>query len=191
MAHIDSALVRQQTFAWLNSVVVGLNLCPFARPVITNETLRVEVIDGSDHDSLARSFLAELDCLQQSDESEIATTLLVVPTGLELFEDYLDFVDLANQLIEQVGLLGTLQLATFHPDYLFDGEPETAVSHFTNRSPHPMLHLLREEMVEAAVASHPDPDAIPNNNIARLEQLGREQVAALLRRTLHSDSENR
>ena len=139
MAHIDSALVRQQTFAWLNSVVVGLNLCPFARPVISSETLRVEVVDGSDHDSLARSFLAELDRLQQSDESEIATTLLVVPTGLESFEDYLDFVDLANQLIEQVGLLGTLQLATFHPDYLFDGEPEMAVSHFTNRSPHPML----------------------------------------------------
>ena len=184
------ALVRQQTLAWLQTFVVGLNLCPFAKPVLAADRLRLEVVDGSDSNTLARSFLAELDLLQKTEEDAIATTLLVVPAGLESFDSYLDLVDLANDLIEQVGLLGTVQLATFHPDYQFDGEPEGAVSHFTNRSPYPMLHLLREEMVEAAVAAHPDPDAIPLNNIARLENLGREQVAALLQSAIDNSGEN-
>jgi len=173
------ALVKQQTRAWLDAFVVGLNLCPFAKPVLAADTLRLAIAAGSDTEQLARSFLQELDLLQQSAESEIATTLLIVPEGLALFDDYLDFVELANQMIEQVGLLGTVQLATFHPDYCFEGEPADGVSHYTNRSPYPMLHLLREEMVEAAIAAHPDADDVPARNIERLEALGRDQVLAL------------
>jgi hypothetical protein len=171
--------VTEQTRQWLQTAVVGLNLCPFAKPVVAAGTLRIAVATATDRDSLLRNFLHELDRLQQSDESEIATTLLVVAAGLESFADYLDLVDIANDLIEQVGLLGTVQVATFHPDYQFDGEPAEAVSHYTNRSPYPVLHLLREAAIATAVAAHPDAEAIPAHNIARLERLGRAQIEQL------------
>lgn len=176
---VTEQTVTEQTRQWLQTAVVGLNLCPFAKPVVAAGTLRIAVATATDRDSLLRTFLHELDRLQQSDESEIATTLLVVAAGLESFADYLDLVDIANDLIEQVGLLGTVQVATFHPDYQFDGEPAEAVSHYTNRSPYPMLHLLREAAIATAVAAYPDAEAIPAHNIARLERLGRAQIEQL------------
>ncbi len=179
MASPSSEKIHAQIRAWLDTFVVGLNLCPFAKPVLAADTLRLAVAAGSNTEPLARSFLEELDRLQQSAESEIATTLLVIPEGLAAFDDYLDFVELANQMVEQVGLLGTVQVATFHPNYCFEGEPSEGVSHYTNRSPYPMLHLLREEALEAAIAAYPEAEQIPARNIARLEALGCEQVLAL------------
>lgn len=128
--------------------------------------------------------LEELDLLQRSPEREIATTLLAFTAGLGDFDDFLDFLDLANELLIDAGLEGHIQLASFHPDYLFAGEAADAASHYSNRAPLPVIHLLREDMLERALADYPHPEAIPGNNIGRLNDIGREQLAlrlALLR----------
>jgi hypothetical protein len=171
MSPSASANVEQRTRAWLDSFVVGLNLCPFARPVIAADGLRLTVCESGQLEDIAAIYLQELDLICQSSESEIATSLLVLPAGLEDFEIYLDFVDNANNLLEEQGLSGTIQLASFHPQYQFDGEPEGAASHYTNRSPYPMIHFLREDMVARALADFPNPQDIPQRNIQTLEAM--------------------
>ena len=163
--------VEQRTRAWLDSFVVGLNLCPFARPVITADSLRLTVCESAQLETIAAMYLQELALICDSPESEIATSLLVLPAGLEDFETYLDFIDNANHLLEGQGLTGTIQLVSFHPQYQFDGEPEGAASHYTNRSPYPMIHFLREDMVERVLADFPNPQDIPQRNIRTLEAM--------------------
>ena len=175
----DAQSVSDRTLDWLDRVVIGLNLCPFAAPVRRSNRIRVAVIGGSDQSDLLARLLEEMDLLQRADESEIGTSLLVFPAALSDFDDYWHFAELANALLAQVGLEGVLQLATFHPDYLFAGEPEQALSHFTNRSPYPMLHLIREQQLERLLAQYPDAEQIPQRNIDTLERLGRERLLAL------------
>ncbi|MGB0668746.1 MAG: DUF1415 domain-containing protein [Porticoccaceae bacterium] len=162
---------EQRTRAWIDNVVVGLNLCPFARPVIAADGLRLTVCKSSALEDIAALYLQELELICESPESEIATSLLVLPAGLEDFDSYLDFVDNANHLLEEQGLAGTIQLASFHPRYQFEGEPEGAASHYTNRSPYPMIHFLREDMVARALADFPNPQDIPRRNIQTLEAM--------------------
>jgi len=162
---------EQRTRAWIDNVVVGLNLCPFARPVIAADGLRLTVGESGELEDIAALYLQELELICESPESEIATSLLVLPTGLENFDSYLDFVDNANHLLEDQGLAGTIQLASFHPQYQFDGEPEGAASQYTNRSPYPMIHFLREDMVVRALADFPNPQDIPQRNIQTLEAM--------------------
>ena len=109
-------------------------------------------------------------------ESKVATTLLVLADGPAEFPGFLELVDAAQRLIGEAGLEGIIQLAHFHPAYLFAGEPADDLSHFTNRSPLPVLHLLRESMLTRVLASYPDPGGIPGRNIASLQELGREEV---------------
>ncbi|GAB3283949.1 DUF1415 domain-containing protein [Parahaliea aestuarii] len=168
--------VERQTRAWLAEFVVGLNLCPFARPLLDSPALRISVSTAAERAALQRAFLQELDKLQSTPEAEIATTLLVFPRALASFDDYLDFLDEAQFLLEQAGLDGVVQLASFHPDYCFEGEAESAASHFSNRSPWPTIHLLREAMVTRLVTGHPDPEAIPGANVEHLNALGRETL---------------
>ncbi len=124
--------------------MVGLDLCPFARPLLHADNLRISVSDVMDPDDLRLVFLRELDLLQASTEEEIATILLVFPSALTSFDDYLDFVHDAQALIIAAGLEGIVQLASFHPDYQFEGEDADAPGNFSNRSPYPVLHLLRK-----------------------------------------------
>ena len=126
-----------------------------------------------------QGFLEELDHLQRSPEREISTTLLVLERGPEDFDDFLSLVDNANDLLDEAGLRGHVQLAHFHPRYRFAAEPAEALSHYTNRSPLPTLHLLRESTLSRVLANYPAPEAIPARNIARLEALGRDRVRAL------------
>lgn len=170
-------LIEQHIRAWLESFIVGLNLCPFARPVIASDGLRIAICESEDLDQLYRAFLTELDLIQQSTEQEIATTLLVMPNALADFDDYLMFIDNAEALIEELGLDGTIQLASFHPEYLFDGEAEDSASHFSNRSPYPVIHFLREEMLSNALEEFPNPEQIPLRNIGTLEKIGRAEIA--------------
>jgi hypothetical protein len=165
------SIEEQRTRAWIDKVVVGLNLCPFAPPVIAADGLRLTVCESSALEDIAALFLQELELICASPESQIATALLVLPTGLENFDSYLGFVDNANHLLEEQGLAGTIQLASFHPQYQFDGEPEGAASHYTNRSPYPMIHFLREDMVERVLADFPNPQDIPQRNIRTLEAM--------------------
>jgi hypothetical protein len=172
-----TAHAEQHIRLWLEEFVVGLNLCPFARPLLGAPNLRIAVCEERDTTALLRAFLAELDLLQRSTEQDIATTLLVFPSALHDFEDYLHFLDDAQELLLQSGLEGVVQLASFHPLYQFAGEPPAAASHYSNRAPYPIIHLLREDMLGRILEDHADPDAIPGRNIEMLNTIGVEELA--------------
>lgn len=175
---------RESTIAWLETFVIGMNLCPFAAKPWQRDQIRIEVCTDNSLQAQATFFLTELNALIQAPAQDVSTSILVFATGLEVFDDYLDLLDLAQQMLEEAGLEGIIQLASFHPDYRFEGEPDAAPSHFTNRSPYPMLHLIREEEVEAALAVYPDPESIPENNIQKMESIGVEKLNRLLSQCL-------
>lgn len=172
----ESGCAEQQTRRWLEEFVVGLNLCPFARPVLGSDQLRIAICKDAGDTPLQTFFLTELDRLQSTPESEIATSLLIFTGALASFSDYLDFLDHAQELVYQSGLEGVVQLASFHPDYQFEGEAENAASHYSNRSPWPTIHLLREDMLARALVDFPDPEGIPERNIATLDELGAAEL---------------
>lgn len=172
----DAVDAEGHTRRWLAEFVVGLNLCPFARPLLDSPQLRIAVCDAVDDSALSRFFLSELDLLQGTAESEVATSLLVFTAALAEFDDYLSFLEFAQQLLADAGLEGLLQLASFHPEYRFQGEAEHAASHFSNRSPWPILHLIREDMLSRVLGDFPDAEAIPARNIDVLEGLGAEDL---------------
>lgn len=163
--------------AWLETFVVGLNLCPFARPFLGAQSLRIVVCDQTSTAALRRAFLTELDMLQGSGEDEIATTLLAFPLALADFEGYLEFLEEAQYLLGEAGLEGVIQLASFHPQYQFEGEPEGAASHYSNRAPYPIIHLLREDMLSRVLADSANPEEIPMRNIETLDGIGIEELA--------------
>jgi hypothetical protein len=162
---------------WLAEIVVGLNLCPFARPLLGADNLRIAVCPGTGGPTLRRFFLQELDLLQRSSEREVATTLVAFPFALGDFSEYLDFLDEAQSLLESAGLEGVVQLASFHPEYRFAGELRDAASHYSNRSPYPLIHLLREEMLSRALTEDADPEQIPRRNMATLDAIGSPALA--------------
>jgi hypothetical protein len=166
----DRALRHVQD--WLREFVVGLNLCPFARPLLGDPSLRIAICEESDVQALRSSFLRELDLLQGSPEQQIATTLLVFPKALRDFAMYLEFFATAQELLVDGGLEGLVQLASFHPRYCFAGEAPDAASHYSNRSPYPIIHLLREEMLSRVLEDFVDPGRIPERNIEALNALG-------------------
>ena len=172
----DSRRAEQQTRRWLEEFVVGLNLCPFAKPLLGSEQLRVAVCKDANDQSLQAFFLTELDRIQSAPESEIATSLLVFTHALAGFEDYLEFLDHAQEIVYQCGLEGVVQLASFHPQYQFEGEAQDAASHYSNRSPWPTMHLIREDMLERVLTDFPDPAGIPERNIATLDELGAAEL---------------
>jgi hypothetical protein len=177
---LSRADVERKTLGWVKDFVIGLNLCPFARPLVASDALRVTVCEATDDESVAVTLLDEIERIQKASEAEIATTLVVLTNALQRFDDYLAFLDGAQQLLEEMDLLGVLQLASFHPDYQFAGEPIEAASHFTNRAPFPMIHVLREDMVTRALETYPNPEQIPERNIQKLEDLGRERLQQML-----------
>lgn len=159
---------------WVEKVVVGMNLCPFAKPVIKAKSLRYAITQASALPDLQTYFLQELTHITTVDEEQVATTLVIFPLALADFYDYLDFVALCEQLVTKAGLDGEFQLASFHPNYLFAGVCENDVSHWSNRSPYPMLHIIREAQMSRVLANHPNPDSIPERNIELLRSLGRD-----------------
>ena len=172
----DPGRAEQHTRRWLEEFVVGLNLCPFARPLLDSPRLRIVTCPAVDPSTLQHFFLSELDRLQSCAESEIATSLLVFTGALDKFNDYLNFLGLAQDLLSEAGLEGVVQLASFHPNYQFDSEPADAASNFSNRSPWPTIHLIREDMLERVLLDYPDPDGIPGRNMKRLEALGLDDL---------------
>lgn len=170
------------TRLWVERVVVGWNLCPFARKELVEKTLRLQVSQATTEEQLLLDLSDELQLLQ--DDASTETTLLIHPYVLQNFLDYNQFLDLADQLLEQMGLEGVFQLASFHPDYQFEGTDGDDVENFTNRSPYPLLHVLREATVEKAVARHPDSHQIPRRNIELMRSLGLSKVREALSRCL-------
>lgn len=166
--------IEQLTRQWVETMVVGLNLCPFAAPVVRDNTLRYAVTKAQNSESLAAAFMTEVELLLAASEKEIPTTLFIVPVGLEDFYDYLDHLRLFEELLEKAELEGVIQLASFHPGYLFQGVAEDDLSHWSNRSPWPAFHIIREAEMERALAHYSDPEQIPERNIKLLRELGRE-----------------
>lgn len=169
------ATAEAQMRAWLEQVVLGLNLCPFAHKPYRDGTVRLVIADAqSDDEALAR-LVSELQRLDEVPTAELETTLLVFPYLWADFLAYNDFLDVADACLEALERLDQYQIASFHPHYQFaDTAPEDA-ENLTNRAPFPILHLLREDSVSAAVARHADVDAIPGTNIARVEALSVEE----------------
>ena len=179
--HVSTASPEQAIAAtrhWVETVVVGLNLCPFAKRELVRERIRFVASEATDDDALMMSLQAELELLQANDAIE--TTLLIHPRVLTDFADYNQFLDVVDVLLAQMRLTGQLQVASFHPDYQFAGTDADDVENFTNRSPYPMLHLIREASLGAAIANYPDPENIPTRNIERVESLGKDAMQALL-----------
>ncbi|MBV8605261.1 MAG: DUF1415 domain-containing protein [Pelomonas sp.] len=171
-AAFDAAAVEADTRAWLEKAVIGLNLCPFAKSVHVNQRLRYVVSAATTPEDLLRELAAEMLLLRRSDPDEVETTLVIHPQVLEDFLDFNDFLGAADALVEDLELDGVLQIASFHPRYQFEGTEVDDMSNYSNRSPYPTLHLLRESSIDRAVESMPDTDAIYENNLATLDKLG-------------------
>jgi hypothetical protein len=172
-------LVIAETRAWLERIVIGLNLCPFAKAVHAKGQVRYVVSNAADADALLSTLCDELVALAAAPPEQIDTTLLIHPQVLGDFDDFNDFLDAADAAVRALGLDGVLQVASFHPRYRFVGTTEDDVTNATNRSPFPTLHLLREDSISRAVAAFPRPEAIYEENMRTLEALGAEGYAAL------------
>ncbi|HEY9106702.1 MAG TPA: DUF1415 domain-containing protein [Roseateles sp.] len=166
--------IINDTRDWVVKAVIGLNLCPFAKAVHVNERIRYVVSDATEPEALLQDLARELLALNRADPDEVDTTLVIHPNVLTDFLDFNDFLDSADALVEELKLDGVLQIADFHPDYQFaDSEPDD-IANYSNRSPYPTLHLLREESITRAVESMPDTASIYENNLETLDRLGHE-----------------
>lgn len=180
---VDKNAVVAKTIDWVRNVVVGQNLCPFARRVLEGGNIQVRVHDGGDAKVCLQILIDEVEDLLQKEDGQ-RTTLLVLTHGFSAFDDYLDLVAFAEDLLEDLSLENSVQLASFHPAYQFEGSSADDVANYTNRSPFPMLHLLQVPSVSAAVDAHPDPDSIPNRNIELLQGFTTEEFEMRILRFL-------
>ncbi len=166
--------VVQATRNWLEQAVIGLNLCPFAKSVHIKEQIRYVVSRATTTEELLQDLLAELELLAEANPEKIDTTLLIHPLVMQDFLDYNDFLDVADASLEELDLDGILQIASFHPHYQFEDTELDDIDNFTNRSPFPTLHLLREESIDKAVEAFPDAEEIYERNIKTLRELGHD-----------------
>ena len=166
--------IIQDTRDWVVKAVIGLNLCPFAKAVHVNERIRYVVSDATEPEALLKDLARELLALNRADPEEVDTTLVIHPHVLTDFLDFNDFLDAADALVEELKLDGILQIADFHPAYQFEGNEPDDIANYSNRSPYPTLHILREESIERAVESMPDTASIYENNLETLDKLGHD-----------------
>jgi len=174
---MDADLDQQAAAAtrrWIEAAVVGLNLCPFARAVMTAGRIRYRVSRARDAQALRADLAEELRLLAQGAATNVETTLLIHPWALVDFLEYNDFLSIAEATVAELGLVGELQIASFHPHYQFAGTQPDDLENNTNRSPFPTLHLLREASIERALATFPDPESIYKNNIETMRRIGKE-----------------
>ncbi|NOI69935.1 DUF1415 domain-containing protein [Vibrio owensii] len=171
----DINAITEQVDQWLNDVVIGLNLCPFAAKPQRNKQIKIFVSEASQEEALLEDILLQLIELGSTEPEKLETTLVVVPNMLQDFWDYNFFIDWVEGLIKQQDWEGIFQVATFHPDYCFGGAEPEDDENLTNRSPYPVFHLIREESMEKVLKHYPDPESIPDTNIARVSALSEEE----------------
>ena len=167
------------TRRWVERAVIGLNLCPFAKAVYVKQQVRFVLSDASTPEALLEQLAEELLLLRDTPADEVDTTLIVHPDVLQDFLDYNDCLDNADAGVEALDLQGVMQVASFHPDYQFAGTMPDDISNYTNRSPYPTLHLLREASIDRAVEAFPDADVIVERNVKTLDALGHAGWAKL------------
>lgn len=177
MNNSDTDFIKT-TQNWLNDVVIQYNLCPFAKRERDQGSIRFFVEYQTDVEACLFNLVEE--CFNLDKQSEIATTLIIYAQAFADFDDYLDYLALAEDLLIEQGYEGIYQLASFHPNYYFSDVAPDDSSNYTNRSPYPMLHLLREHSIEQALMTHPDPSSIPQRNIHLMRQLGTDALQNLL-----------
>ena len=178
--NVNSEKIIAETHAWITHAVVGLNLCPFARAVQVKNQIRCVVSEATHIDALMAQLCEEMHFLAEADPAKVETTLLIHPQVLTDFLDFNDFLELADAALEELGYDGVLQVASFHPRYQFAGTKSDDVTNFTNRSPYPILHLLREASVAQAVDTFPDVSGIFQKNMATLRRIGKTKMASML-----------
>ncbi|SBS35238.1 hypothetical protein MAQ5080_03116 [Marinomonas aquimarina] len=180
--HLTEELVVAQTQKWVSSFIVAMNVCPFAKREVDRGSVRYVVVRSRQETVALEELMAEIDFLDQ--HPEVETTLVIFPTMFHDFVGYLDFVDDSEALMYEQGCEGVYQLATFHPKYCFSGTEEDDVSNYTNRSPYPMLHILREASLEKAIDYYGDTADIPERNIKLMEDTGHEALAKLMQQCM-------
>lgn len=169
--------IIQQTKKWINEVVIGCNFCPFAAKEVKQDKVKYVVVDDQSDQNILDKLIEE--CKVLDEDTAIETTLLIITGPFGDFDEYLDLVDAAEKAIKQNNYEGIYQVASFHPDYCFADADEDDAANYTNRSPYPMLHLLREESIEKALERFPDPETIPEKNIFFARSKGLAYMQAL------------
>ena len=164
-----------ETKAWLSDIIIGLNFCPFAKKEFVNDTIHYYVSNDTNFDKALETLIHQCEFLLNN--LSIETGLIIFDSGFDNFDQYLDLLDFSNQLIADSGYEGIFQIASFHPEYCFEGEPaddadSDDAANFTNRSPYPMLHILREESLEKVLNTYSEPELIPEQNIAIAREKG-------------------
>lgn len=173
-AHLDTNTVSEHTKQWLEKAVIGLNLCPFAKAPHVKNLVRIVVSEARHLDGFLEDLDRELQLLGNTPASELETTLLVHPTLFPDFETFNQVLEIADDAVVENELEGIVQIAPFHPDFQFEGTEADDISNYTNRSPYPTLHLIREDSIAKAAEAFPDASAIFDRNIALLEKMGHE-----------------
>jgi hypothetical protein len=173
-----TGIVIEQTKKWIETVVIGCNFCPFATIPFYQQAIFYKVVEEASVHSALTSLALEWKRMEE--DPEVETSLVIFTGSFLLFDDYLDLLTVADQLLKKEGLEGTYQLASFHPDYRFAGTLPNDAANFTNRSPYPMLHILREESVEAALKRYPNPGQIPLKNVEFARKKGTGHMKNLL-----------
>lgn len=171
--------IIQAVRQWVETFVVGMNLCPFAKRELVKKRVRFVTTAATTAEQLLQVLQTELELLNE--DPSVETTLLIHPAVLQDFYDFNDFLGCADSLLVDMELEGIYQLASFHPDYQFGGTRPGDAENYTNRAPYPVLHLLREESLERVIADYPDVDDIPERNIALMNRLGQDKLEALLK----------
>lgn len=184
MPPMDTHPYLSATRNWIESVVIGLQLCPFAAAPFRKDQIRYVVSHAVTEQDLLQDLQAELQYLFQAERKKVETSLLIHPFCLPEFEDYWDFLALAEDLVVEENLEGEIQLAGFHPKFRFAETETDDAENYTNRSPFPMIHLLREESVTQATDNYPDTDAIPERNVELLRKIGLKEIQALRARCM-------
>ncbi|MES2126419.1 MAG: DUF1415 domain-containing protein [Pseudomonadota bacterium] len=172
--HLDDEQIIAATENWLEKAVIGLNLCPFAKAVHMKKQVRYVVSNATSPEALLETLMDELQLLSDTDAEKIDTTLIIHPFVLTDFLDYNEFLDVADAAVEDMQLEGELQVASFHPDYQFADTAPDDITNYTNRSPYPTLHLLREASIDRAVEAFPEASDIFDKNMETLAALGHE-----------------
>ena len=168
--------IIRKTRNWVEHFVIRLNLCPFAKKVFDEEKIRYVVLNSDKIRDLTKKLLDELYFLSKTDPNRLETTLLIHPNLLTDFEKFNDYLAIADEVLIEMNLIGDIQIASFHPEYQFAGTEPDAPENFTNRSPYPMLHLLREESLEKGLKNLDQPEDIPKQNIEKMNKLGLEKL---------------
>lgn len=177
---LDDAEIIEQTRAWLERAVIGLNLCPFARAPYVQKRVRFRVSHATDDEELLADLEVELRALHAVSADQVETVLLIHPWALNDFLEYNEFLNAADGCLDELDLVGDIQVASFHPNYQFAGSADDDVENYSNRSPFPILHLLREASISRVVDALDDPDEIYRQNMQTLRRLGVEGWHKLL-----------